>query len=495
MIYVLRKRAMTMRSVLVLAGIVILSAADCNVGAPIGPVDVAITDGGSLTVGLADETPDAALTPVDPQPLEPILTPLSLARTLKVDPGVPLATSHSFASSVAFAGDLDGGGGTVLAVGASANATGGKNRGAIYLLSYDDAGSLTTTKKIAHGVDETNGTAFTENDNAPTLTNNNFFGWSIANAGDLYGNGDTVLAVGSKSSLPGGTVKGTIRLMSFNTAGNLTGTATIGSGTTNGPIFGDYDSFGGSIANAGDLYGNGGTVLAAGVQGDATGGAYRGAIYLLSFDVAGSLIGTTKITSGTDNGPVLVDDDSFGNSLANAGDLHGNGGTVLAVGAWGSELGKGAIHLLSFDAVGSLITTTKIAHGLDGTTADTDDNAPILVDNDYFGTSIANVGNLNDDGGTVLAVGGRGIDADRGAIYLLSFSATGGLVTTTKIASGTTNGPELSGYYYFGASIANAGNLDGSGGRVLAVGGTGLSLSPTNKTGELQLLYFSSSEE
>ena len=493
MIYVLRKRAMFMRSVLVLAGIVILSAADCNVGAPIGPVDVAITDGGSLTVGLVDETPDATLTPVDPQPLEPILTPLSLARTLKVDPGVPLATSNRFASSVTFAGDLDGGGGTVLAVGASANATGGLYRGAIYLLSYDDAGSLMTTKKIAHGVDETNGTAFTENDNAPTLADADIFGWSIANVGDLYGNGDTVLAVG----LPGKTNKGAIHLMSFNTAGNLTGTTTIGSGTTNGPILDTYDSFGSSIVNAGDLYGNRGTVLAVGAQGDNTGGPNRGAVYFLSFNAAGSLIGTTKTISGTDNGPVLVDNDSFGASLANAGDLYGNGGTVLAVGAVNDNTGgkyRGAIYLMSYDATGNLTTTARIAHGVDETNED-DALAPSLANDDYFGRSLANAGDLYGNGGTVLAVGAAGAELSLGAIHLLSFSATGGLVTTTKIASGTTNGPELSSYYYFGTSIANVGNLDGSGGRVLAVGGAGLSLSPTNKTGELQLLYFSSSEE
>ena len=506
MIYVLRKRAMFMRSILVLAGIVILSAADCNLGAPIGPVGDPTMDGERSGVGLVDvsfdegmvdETFDLVITPVYQYPLGATLTPtrpLSLARTLKVDPGVPLATSNGFANSVAFAGDLDGGGGTVLAVGAFFDTTGGGNRGAIYLLSYDDAGSLTTTKKIAHGVDETNGTASTENDNAPILADNDFFGWSIANAGDLYGNGDTVLAVGSGSTAPGGTVRGVIHLMSFNTAGNLTGTTIIGSGMANGPTFAYADFIGGSVANAGDLYGNGGVVLAIGAPGDDSGGTNHGAVYLLSFDAAGNLTGTTKVVAGIDNGPALAREDGFGTSIANAGDLDGGGGTVLAVGARGDSTGgskRGAIHLLSFDATGSLTATTKIAHGIDETTADSDDNAPILADSDHFGQSIANAGDLDGGGGTVLAVGAHNADEGKGAVYLLSFNASGNLATTTRVGHGTANGPVLSSNYYFGNSIANVGNLDGSGGRVLAVGGVGVASSPTNKTGEFQLLYYS----
>ena len=504
MIYALYKRAMTMRSVLVLAGIVILSAADCNVGAPIGPVDVAITDDGSLTVDLMAATSDAALTPAYQDPLEPTpisARPLIPAKTVPAVHGVTLAAGSQFGRSVAFAGDLNGGGSTVLAVGAPFDDTGGNGRGAIYLLSYNPLGVLQSTKKIAHGVDATNGTAFTENDNAPTLADTDFFGWSIANAGNLYGNGDTVLAVGSKSSLPGGMVKGTIRLMSFNTAGSLTGTTTIGSGMANGPTFSNLDNFGGSIANAGDLYGNGGTVLAVGAQGDATGGVHGGAIYLLSFDATGSLIGTVKITSGTDNGPDIVNYDNFGNSIANAGDLHGNGGTVLAVGVPTDDTGgtsRGAIYLLSFDDAGSLTGTKKIAHKVDETNegdAPATTLAPSLANNDRFGQSIAHAGDLYGNGDTVLAVGAWGDDTggpSRGAIYLLFFDDAGSLTATaTKIASGTTNGPVLTNSSYFGASLANAGNLAGSGGRVLVVGSTGARDSPANKTGELQLLYYS----
>ena len=261
------------------------------------------------------------------------------------------------------------------------------------------------------------------------------------------------------------------------------------------PTLADIDVFGQSMANAGDLYGDGNTVLAVGAPGDNTNGTSRGAIYLLSFSPAGSLTAVpTKIASGTTEGPSLANNDAFGSSLVFADDLDGGGGTVLAVSATGSV----TLYLLSFSATGVLQNTKKIADGLDETNAGSNTNAPTFVVDDSgkgsgFGVrSIANAGDLDGGGGTVLAVGAPFDNSTTGgAIYLLSFDATGSLTATPKkIAHGTAGGPVLTDGYGFGTSLASAGNLDGSGGTVLAVGGTGSS-TEANKTGELQLLYFS----
>ena len=454
--------------------------------------------GFALTANTCVAAAPVVSVPVYQHPLASTLIPagpFSLASSVKVSHTATLATSDFFGVAVAFAGDLDGGGGTVLAVGAQGDDTGGSGRGsgqgAIYLLSYNAAGALQTTKKIAHELDETNAA----NTLAPTLVNSNNFGSSLANAGDLHGNGTTVLAVGTSGD---DISKGAIYLLSFNASGNLTATTKIESGTTNGPTLAHLDEFGSSIANAGDLDGGGGTVLAVGAPEDDTNGLNRGAIYLLSFDPNGALQNTKKIASGLDetnagsnsNAPSLVDNDKSGSSIAYAGDLDGGGGTVLAVGA----ASGGAIHLLSFSAAGALQSSKKIANGLDETDADSNSNAPSLG-TDSFGVSITNAGDFNGNGGTVLFVGANlddtgESDSDRGAIYLLSFGATGSLTAIpTKIAHGTANGPVLTNNYFFGASLASAGNLDGNGGRVLAVGGFGDSTA-TNKTGELQLLYF-----
>ena len=447
----------------------------------------ACNTGFNLTANTCVASAPVVSVPVNRDPLVPA-GPFSLASSAKVTHSATLASGDFFGSAVAFAGDLDGGGGTVLAVGAPFNDTGGADRGAIYLLSYNAAGALQTTKKIASGVDETNAADTL----APTLANSNHFGSSLANAGNLYGNSTTVLAVGTSGA---DIRKGVIHLLSFNASGNLTATTKIGSATTNGPTLTVTDAFGTSIANAGDLDGGGGTVLAVGATGDTDGGSNNGAIYLLSFDPNGALQNTKKIASGLDEtnagsnalAPTLADNDKFGRSLAHAGDLDGGGGTVLAVGA----VNDSAIYLLSFSVAGALQSSKKIASRVDETnTAHT--FAPTLGA-ENFGISITNAGDLNGNGGTVLFVGANLDDtngADRGAIYLLSFGTTGSLTATpTKIASGTDNGPVLTNSYLFGNSLASAGNLDGNGGRVLAVGGGGGSTG-TNKTGKLQLLYF-----
>ena len=476
-----RKRAIFMRSVLLMVGLAILSMANaqCDMK-PMGP------DG-------------------EPKPVA--AKPLVLTRAVKVNPGVTLGTGLGFGASLANAGDLDGGGGTVLAVGSTATAA----RGIVYLLSYNNRGTLTSTKKIENGVDETNADS---NANAPSLADSDQFGSSLANAGDLDGGGGTVLAVGAIGDDTGGAFsnKGAIHLLSFDEAGALQRTQKIANGldetnaasNANAPAsIANHDRFGISLANAGDLDGGGGTVLAVGATGDDTGGvaSNKGAIYLLSFDGAGALQSTQKIASGVDEtntgsslAPNLANGDVFGASIANAGDLDGGGGTVLAVGAGSDDTGgsgSGAIYLLSFNANGNLTATTKI-------TSETD-KGPGLAADDQFGSSLANATNLDGGNGTVLAVGAKQ-DATgapfSGAIHLLSFDNSGSLTRTTKIAHGTTNGPLLSDRYLFGSSIANAGDLDGSGGRVLAVGGTGSGAGTlVNKTGELQLLYFSSNKE
>ena len=479
-------------SVLLVVGILILSAKECEMGP--GGDGTKMPDNGGDPDSVYQHPLASTLSPAGP---------LILARTVEVAHGAPLASGDSFGSGVAFAGDLDGGGGTVLAVGAAYVDAG---KGAIYLLSYNDAGALQSTKKIASGVDETNGTADTLNTLAPALANDDYFGISVANAGDLDGGGGTVLAVGAWNDDTGGTGKGAIYLLSFSASGNLTATTKIADGMDNAPSLADSDQFGFSIANAGDLYGDGNTVLAVGALGDDTGGSNRGVIHLLSFNASGALTGSKKIghkvdetTEGdapaTSLAPSLADGDTFGRSIAYAGDLDGDG-TVLAVGASGQDGGKGAIYLLSFNDTGSLQSAKRIAHASNGTNT-ADNLAPTLVSGDFFGSSLANAGDLDGDGGTVLAVGalsdntGAGF-SNGGAIYLLSFSATGNLTASTKVAHGTDNGPMLGVDYSFGSGIASAGNLDGRGGRVLAVGGQGAFLyGSSNLTGELQLLYFS----
>ena len=390
----------------------------------------------------------------------------ALTATTKVDDnttnGPVLGDEDNFGTSIAAVGDLDSGGGTVIAVGADQDDTGATDSGAIHLLSYNAAGDLTATTKVDDNTSS-----------GPTLAEDDNFGTSVAAVGDLDGGGGTVGANGDNT---GATDSGAIHLLSFDAAGTLTATTKVESGTPNGPTLASTDNFGIGVAAVGDLDSGGGIVIAVGATGDDTGGSNRGAIHLLSYNAAGTLTAATKVAHGTTNGPTLASTDFFGISVAAVGDLYGNDGMVIAVGATQDNTGdadSGALHLLSFDATGTLTRTDKIASG-------TDANGPALGDDDFFGRSVAAVGDLYGNDGMVIAVGATGDDTGgtgdnrRGAIHLLSFDAAGTLTRTDKIASGTdTNGPTLAEGDNFGRSVAAVGDLYGNGGTVIAVGATG----------------------
>ena len=120
----------------------------------------------------------------------------------------------------------------------------------------------------------------------------------------------------------------------------------------------------------------------------------------------GTVKRSSKIASATGGGPTLANADSFGSSVASLGDLDGDGLTDLAVGARGDDTGggafsnRGAVHVLLMNSNGTVKSSSKIASGTGG--------GPTLVNVDYFGISVASLGDLDGDGVTDLAVGAYG---------------------------------------------------------------------------------------
>ena len=110
-------------------------------------------------------------------------------------------------------------------------------------------------------------------------------------------------------------------------------TVEINDDTVSGPVLSDTDLFGESVANIGDLDGDGNTDIVVGAVFDDAGGNNRGAVHIIFLNADGTPKSTVEINDITANGPVLSDTDQFGVSVANIGDLDGDGNTDIVVGA------------------------------------------------------------------------------------------------------------------------------------------------------------------
>ena len=255
--------------------------------------------------------------------------------------GPDLANNDQFGFGITNIGDLNGDGVNDLIVGANGDDEGGGARGAVHIMFMNTDGSVDSTVEINSST--TNG---------PTLTNGDHFGKSVENIGDLNNDGVNDLAIGAHQDDDGGTDRGAVHILYMNTDGSVDSTVEINDSTTNGPELEDEDAFGRSVANIGDLDGDGVNDLIVGADKDNAGGANRGTIHIIHMNTDGSVKSTVEINNETTNGPSMRDQDFFGFAVANIGDLDGNGINDLAVGAYGDDGGagvgnnSGAVHLI-----------------------------------------------------------------------------------------------------------------------------------------------------
>ncbi len=325
-----------------------------------------------------------------------------------------LGAEDHFGWSVSNLGDLDGDGVVDLAVGAVDDENTEDNEGAVYILFLNSNGTVKRHTKISDGL-----AGFTP----IRLEISDFFGGSLANLGDLDGDGVVDLAVGALGDENTESGEGAVYVLFLNKNGTVKGHTKISDGlagfTPNG--LETNDSFGRSLANLGDLDGDGVVDLAVGASNDENTESGEGTLYVLFLNSNGTVKGHTKISDGLSGfAPAALDlGDAFGESLANLGDLDGDGVIELAVGASNdenTERDEGAVYVLFLNSNGTVKGHTKISDGLSGF-------APTALGRDEgFGSSLANLGDLNGDGVTDLAVGAmfdENEESREGALYVL----------------------------------------------------------------------------
>ncbi len=371
-----------------------------------------------------------------------------------------------FGYSVASLGDLDGDGVIDLAVGASEDDDGGSvGRGAVWILLLNKNGTVKSHQKISA----------TEGGFTGQLYDRANFGYSLSALGDLDGDNITDLAVGNFQDNDGGSFRGAVWILFLNKNGTVKSHQKISN--TQGNFTGTLDNgdrFGSSVAALEDLDGDNVGELAVGCIEDTDGGSGRGAIWVLFLNKDGTVKTHQKISDTEGNFTGAMDDyDYFGWSVGSPGDLDGDTIGDLAVGAVGDDDGgssKGAVWMLFLNKDGTVKSHQKIS-ATQGSFTGNLDNV------DWFGYSVPNMGDLDDDSVIDLAVGAAGDDdggAHRGAVWMLFLNTDGTVKSHQKISAtqGNFTG-NLDDSDWFATSTASLGDLDGDGFNDLAVGARG----------------------
>ncbi|MFI0378257.1 MAG: integrin alpha, partial [Candidatus Thiodiazotropha sp.] len=298
------------------------------------------------------------------------------------------------------------------------------------------------------------------------------FGLALANIGDLEVDGVTDIAVGAPFDDDDGENRGAVWILFMDSDGKVDTHQKISgdSGDFTGDLD-DGDQFGRAIAPLGDLNGDGFLDIAVGAPLDDDAGTDKGAVWILFLNGDGTVLSEQKIShdEGGFEGD-LDDNDQFAHALASIGDLNNDGVTDLAVGVPYDDDGgtdRGAVWILFMNSDGTVLSSQKISS--DGGNLDRD-----LDDEDHFGTAVTEIGDLNGDGVTDLAVGVSGDDGggpERGAVWILFLNADGTVDSKKRISQNRASfDGQLSDNDRFGGALANLGDINSDGTDDLAVG-------------------------
>ena len=362
------------------------------------------------------------------------------------------------------AGDIDGDGVIDLVVGARSDDDGETDAGAVYILFMNRDGTVKSNQKISAlegGFNE-------------TLLEKNYFGYGVAGIGDYDDDNIPDIAVSAPNS-----TNIALYIIHLNRDG------TVKSYVKNSNIIAQ------GLSAIGDLNNDGKIDLVACDPNSDIGGRNRGSIDLLFFNSASQVITNETVSINSTSGGFgsgLEDEDNFGGrEVAMLGDLDNDGTQEMAVGAFMSDGGKGAVWILSLDATNhNVVSKIKITEGLNGfnDTLSTDLNSN-GTNGAQFGHAMCAPGDLNGDGIPDLITGAN--QQNEGEAYILYLNKDKTIKTYTKV-------DELEGGFdftfgsgeRFSRSISFVGDLRGDGSIAVNFGG-GVG---AGGTGTLYLLFF-----
>ncbi|HKC50816.1 MAG TPA: FG-GAP-like repeat-containing protein, partial [Myxococcota bacterium] len=312
-----------------------------------------------------------------------------------------------------------------------------------------------------------------------------FLGFSIATAGDVNGDGYSDVIVGSPGEVGN---RGKAYLYLGGPGGLALSPIWTGQGVA------ANDSYGSSVAAAGDVNSDGFGDVVIGAPGSNSGAGYI-VVYLGS--ATGQLVSPVTV-SATQCFTSFVANSHFGASVATAGDVNGDGFDDVVAGEPGLTIDanrSGAVCIYRGSATGVSAAARYTISAYTSGGANPDDVIQSLA----FGQSVSTAGDVNADGFADVIVGApaahtvSSLAAAVGAAYVFLGSASGPQVPAvwTQPGDDLADGADI-GIWGFGFSVANAGDVNGDGFADVVVGEPGDD-SAANNAGAVFIFHGSAS--
>jgi flagellar hook assembly protein FlgD len=307
---------------------------------------------------------------------------------------------NCFGVSVSTAGDVNSDGISDVIVGAYYNNVGVTKVGRVYIFygGTSFSGSLDANQADVIVTGE---------------TLYDYFGSSVATAGDVNGDGISDVIVGAHNYAAGGHYAGRAYIF----YGGASFSSSLDASQADVILTGEnlYDYFGSSVSSAGDVNGDGISDVIVGTNGNYVSGYSTNRAYIF--------FGSTSFSGSVDasQADVIVTGENsrdwFGSSVSSAGDVNDDGISDVIVGAQnyiagGDYAGRAYIFFGGASFSGSVDVS----------------QADVIVtgenSNDHFGSSVSTAGDVNGDGASDLIVGAHGNNAE-GRAYVFNIFGLG----------------------------------------------------------------------
>ncbi|MBV6478441.1 MAG: hypothetical protein HGGPFJEG_01196 [Ignavibacteria bacterium] len=357
-------------------------------------------------------------------------------------------TSSAFGYSVATAGDVNGDGYSDVIAGSPYFDNGQTDEGRAYVFH----GSATGLSTFANWTSESD-----------TSTSN--FGWSVATAGDVNGDGYSDVIIGAPNFENGQNNEGKVYVFHGSASGlSLTPSWTIQKNQADSHL-------GSSVSSAGDVNNDGYSDVIFSAPDLDDGETDEGKVFLHYGSSSGLSIPSDK------NLQTNVASDNFGTSVSLAGDVNGDGYSDVIIGAVNSENGQsneGRAFIYTGSPGGTNSTSFWIGESNQA--------------NANFGISVSTAGDVNGDGLSDVIVGAHNYENDstsEGRAFVFY-----GHNTSMSAAAAWTDDINQR-FAFFGYSVGTAGDVNGDGYGDVIIGAYGFANGETDEG--KAYVYFGSS--